>query len=269
MRDLFLDEEQARNPDTPAPVLAKLVRHPSPKVRKLAAQNPNTPPELLLGMIHEYAGEVFANPAFALLQLERVNLWRELNEKDLLAFLRVEGFPSSLVALIAADPRQPVREFLANNPLTPEAVLARLAHDASPPVREKLAENLALPRHVAAHLLGDPEAPVRARVVQRGLVRDLAELLRQAERETYFQRDGRLLGPHELLPLLACGVYVQRVVARHPGADAEIMARLAASPYWEVRAELAHRADTPPALLRSLSQDPHWFIRQLTLLRIF
>ncbi|MEV7602831.1 hypothetical protein AB0O91_36220 [Kitasatospora sp. NPDC089797] len=117
----------ARNPSTPAELLAKLARDRDQQVRVFAVLNPATPPRLVT--------------AAARSRKDIVRWWALYRTTD-----------RKLMRATAASTDPDNRKWLAGNPELPLDVLATLAEDPSPAVRRNVAANPACPPELRRQL---------------------------------------------------------------------------------------------------------------------
>lgn len=211
------------------PAAERLMAHPSWRIRRLLAQNPNTP-SLALGWLAgdarlEVRCAVATNPGASPEVLREVRvaataLWRAradhleaLYALDLLArhpSLAAEEL-NQLAGWVEAWPAHRTAAWIvravAYNPTTPPSLLARLARHPHPCVREAVAQRRDLSEATLVALAGDADATVR------------------------------------------------EAVAANPFTPAAELPALAADPSERVRYRVASRYDLPAALQRQLACD--------------
>lgn len=123
----------ASNPTTPESVLRMLADDESFMVLFGVAQNPNTPPEILIKLITKYP-----------------------NEEGLVAFCaRNKNMPVSELRDLRKHKSEMVRRYVAGNPNAPDDVLRAMAYDSDSRVREIVAEHSGTPVIILAMLSKD------------------------------------------------------------------------------------------------------------------
>jgi hypothetical protein len=156
-----------------------------------------------------------------------------------------------------------VREAVAEHPAAPEAALLRLSRDADERVRKAVAARAG--EALAAALCQDPHPDVRraaaknprtppavlARLIKAGATEELGEAGRP---------DPSLEAP-ALEALSKEGAFGQLLAARHPAADAALLARLSRAEFWAVRLAVARHPKTPAAAREALVGDADAYVR--------
>lgn len=133
------------------------------RATRLAARNPNTPPEdleKLAASANEYVlGDVAGNP-----KLPEATL-RKLASHG--GYLVEQGLahnphtPQDILTRLAGSADEYTRGATAANPNAPVGILAALSNDVKPHVRWSVAQNPSTPRTTVEVLLGDPNETVR------------------------------------------------------------------------------------------------------------
>jgi len=124
------DDELARDPTTSQATLRRLANRPSAPTRALVAANPNTPVEVLLGLVKSNPEAVLSNPAFALALLADVALLDRLSNAALVSLARSPSLPPDLARAIHSNGLPKARAALAQNAASPPDLLVLLATDA-------------------------------------------------------------------------------------------------------------------------------------------
>ncbi|NHK39681.1 hypothetical protein FJR75_09340 [Thermus thermophilus] len=136
-------------------------KDPKPLVRRRAAENPHTPPEILEGLAEDedlwVRRAVAANPSTPGETLRKLARDKEISVRKAVA-----GNPSAPAETLAELAKNEDIEFgigvaLAGNPRTPGEALARLAAGEHPRIRETVAKNPSTPGEVLIKLAEDKE----------------------------------------------------------------------------------------------------------------
>jgi hypothetical protein len=256
----------ASNPQTPAAILYKLLRHPKPTWRlyHALAMNRNSPPDLL------------------------AHLAAQKNSSVKSAVAHNPSTPLELLATLARDPDPAVRMAVAHNNRTPQDVLLLLCEDREANVqkallvnsavpwsaverwlplverdvdwRQRLARRAEMPAEWRARLLRDPEVPVRLALAQSATCRreDFEVLVHDPETSV---RNALLQCSYnwslETLEEIARTEDSARLVmvARAAHISPALAERLAAHAAAEVRAALAGNQAVPEQVLVRLAGD--------------
>lgn len=160
-RERTVRQGVAVNKVTPAPVLARLARDPSPFVRETVARNRHTPAQALVSLLDDrHEGVVMHAAANPNLPAE----WVEplADDKRFNVRMMALGNPTMPVAQMRrfADDANG-RLWVAGNEGAPADLLALLATADDNQVRKNVAENEATPREALGLLCSDPDAFVR------------------------------------------------------------------------------------------------------------
>ena len=281
----------ARNPWTPAPVLARLAADPDRSVRQGVARNSATDPGLLTRLAADRAPDVrqlVARHTSAPQLLERLS--RDRSRDARFAVARNPHTPQAALERLAVDSDRAIRQGVARNPNTPPAILARLADDVHPRVR-------AAARRLRQEGFQSPAlAPVAADVgvrnaearVERSLVSASAttkeqlagdpattagELRALAEDDDPRVRAAVARNPRAPLNLLAWladdeSPIVHRGVASNPNVPSDLLERFAADPTWvnyKVRLAVAQHPRVTPRALELMAGDLSVGVRRLVL----
>ncbi|MCX5387235.1 hypothetical protein [Streptomyces sp. NBC_00083] len=233
-------------------VVAELVRHPHTAVRRAAAANEATPPDLLAALLTD--GGVPPAARCEVCEREQIPFVHDRHCPRLDCTLpggaRCDGThesaahavhaaalgnpatPAGAVAPFADHDSMVLRWTVARRPGLPSEVYERLAADPVPGVRADLAENPAVGEQVLRALGADQDSDVRRRVARNpsvplDVLSDLAAAMRKG------------------------GAPLPRIDAATP-TETE---RLARSPLPAVRALVARRRDLPAALRDALAAD--------------
>lgn len=240
----------ARNPLTPAPVLAQLAADIDRSVRQGVARNRSAPPALLARLAADRAADVrqlVARHAAAPQTLDR--LARDGSRDVRFAVARNQHAPPAVLERLASDPDRAVRQGVARNPSASVALLARLSDDPHPAVRAAVARRSG----------GAAAPPVRAQAKdasQRGAERPMAAGLAQIGE----QRASDPATPLDALRALAddADPKVRSAVARNPRTPLDLLAWLADDESPIVHRGVAQHPEAPPELLERFAADPTW-----------
>ena len=191
---------RARNPSTPAAVLAELVQAQEAEARRWVALHPATPPAALLTlasdaelMVRQAVAQHPNLPAAGLAQLgedeDRLVLTSVLQHPNtplatlergmtgdnfvLRKLAERVGLPAHLLARLARNPSKLVRSGVAGNPSTPPAILEQLAMDSYYGVRGDTARNPNTPVAVLLRLLDDEHPFVRGGAAEHPMIPQL------------------------------------------------------------------------------------------------
>lgn len=176
--------------------------------------------------------------------------------------------PHELLAVLARDRNERVREAVAEHPTCPAELLPVLAADEGRRVRRRVARHPSCPSELLAGLVRDDDRSVsRAAISNPHFPHDV--LRRFARSKSASRRSSVALNPTcpvELLTALA-GDEDKRPrewVARHAACPAETLAVLAEDAHEEVRAGVARNPSCPVDLLLDLDRDDSWKVREGT-----
>ncbi|AUY48562.1 hypothetical protein [Streptomyces sp. CB01881] len=269
-------------------LLTRLAVHPDAAVRRAAATNEATPPELLAALLDDDPGirqAAVCNPATPGEAAARYAddpspvLRQALAERP--------DLPAAVYERFAADPVPWVRGNLAENAAIGEPLIRRLAGDDTYDVRRRLAHHPHVPLDVLARLAaatrigptllpriatatadevprlaGSPVPALRMLLARR---RDLPDAVRDALADDRDAKVAASIAPHPGLSERRLGALLDRfgtrvaaAVAANPGTPAALLERLAAQqpPAGKaLRAVARHPHATAAALLRCLA-DP-------------
>lgn len=164
------EEEEASNPATNPNRLFQLIHHPSEKIHKLIAQNPNTPPLGLRILMPNYPDAVMENPALPLFQLEDPQLKQIIpqEEEDYQgAYPETYNMAAKtshplLLNLLADHHDEGVQSTVAQNMATPTHVLSKLAQSPHYETRMIVARHKNTDPRVVKNMLNDEEDRVRS-----------------------------------------------------------------------------------------------------------
>jgi hypothetical protein len=249
----------ARNPATPALVLAQLAADADRSVRQGVARNPAAAPALLARLAADRAPDVrqlVARHVAAPHVLER--LARDPSHDVRFAVARNPRTPVVALERLACDPARVVRQGVARNPAA-SALLARLADDASPQVRAAVARRT---DHVYR-----PDRPSHDE--HKGVARSVTPAARPSEPSRFAQGDNAAQSPEQRaaastaldeLRALAedANPKVRAAVARNPRTPPALLDWLADDESPIVHRGVAEHPDAPTALLERFAADPTW-----------
>jgi hypothetical protein len=144
----------AADPATNPGHLSELARKDrARRTRALVAQNPSTPPEVLIGLLEDFPAQVLGNPAWVLLEMERPGLYADLSSASVLALLKLPAPPPAVFEVSVEWKRGGGRVWDAwtaavEHPQCPPGVLRRFATFAAEHFRAKAAEHPSTPLDV-------------------------------------------------------------------------------------------------------------------------
>jgi hypothetical protein len=150
-----LSESQiAVNPDTSSHILSQLATARDWDTRRLVASNPNTPTNILWQLGIDFPEAILANPIFALLQLENLNLAAKIPHDTLTSLLQCDRVPISFMEYALSQQDYGLWLAVAYNPQTPSHLLENLARKSRHQDRELIRAVAAHP-HTPPHLLAE------------------------------------------------------------------------------------------------------------------
>ena len=248
----------AKREDTPAAALEFLANSPEVKIRRIVAENPNTPSTTLenLARTESDIGVLQAltrNPNLTAGMLQQVA--SNSNRDFLIYLIRSRELSLELWQQLADNENATVREAIASSANTPVHILEALAFDSDRDVRRKVAANPNTPTTALEILSQDSIAEVRTAVAANQNTNVVVlEHLAQDEK-----------------------VEVRRAVAQNPNAPVSIresLGDLLGLPYVRQPSTTLsglsriYKPDTDdlPTLLSEYAQSDHAFVRFVTLM---
>jgi hypothetical protein len=153
-------KEQATEATTPPEILEELAKSENATIRKVVAQNPNTPTETLLQLFRDFPHQVLQNPIIDLLILEDPNFLYELYQVNVGIFDR-DNLPSFFLKWAIKHPDDKIRIAVARSKKTPQYFLEQLANDNKVNVRCCVAINSNTPIHTLEKFIQDSNEIVR------------------------------------------------------------------------------------------------------------
>ncbi|WP_373538424.1 hypothetical protein [Chamaesiphon sp.] len=136
--------QMASNPNTDPQLLRQIATEADWEQRRLVANNPNTPVDVLWQLGIDFPEAILDNAIFALLQLEHLHLAAEIPHSTLTSLLQCERVPRNFMEYAVSQQDYSLWLAVAYNPHTPSALLANLAQKSRHQDRELI-------RAVAAH----------------------------------------------------------------------------------------------------------------------
>lgn len=211
-------EKEALNPNTSGNRLRELSKSLDRVIRQAVAQNPNTPPDILVRLFNRFPLQVLHNPVLNLILLERPNFFEEIYYAHKLVFHQ-NKLPDFFLKWAILHPNESIRSTVASSPNTPQNYLEQLSEDKQSFVRLQVAANYNSPVHVLTKLAQDRDKLVRQSVAQN---------------------------PHvsgKILEYLAQDniVEVRREVAANYNTPAHVLEKLSQDPSLLVRASFCER----------------------------
>jgi len=251
----------ARNPVTPALVLAQLATDADRSVRQGVARNPAAAPALLARLAADRAPDVrqlVARHAAAPHVLER--LARDASRDVRCTVARNPRTPLAALERLASDPAHVVRQAVARNTAAAPALLALLADDASPQVRAAVARR--------ADLEHRPNGPSHAdhehlETCVTSAARPSGPSLIVREENVVQSQEQHAADPSTALDDLRAlaedaNPKVRAAVARNPRTPPDLLAWLADDESPIVHRGVVEHPDAPPSLLERFAADPTW-----------
>jgi hypothetical protein len=245
---------QANHPNTSPQILCQLANDSDWQLRRSIASNPNTPTDLLWKLGIDFPEAVLANPVFALLQLEHLNLAAEIPACTLTSLLQCPEVPIAFMRYAVGQQDYSLWLAVAYNHNTPSHLLANLARKSRQQDRELI-------RAVAAHPNTPPQ--LLAEIIDIGC--SVAQIVAE--------------NPHTPLPILEkllCiygkhsdlnSIFIM-LVALHPHLTPQLLMRMSLAPNRNAAEALwlAKQIDTTSAQLVEMTQID-WDVLSLAIVR--
>ena len=125
--DVTLSRLVARNPSASSDLLRELGSSKDTTTRKWVATNPNTPSDVLLSLAVQFPVQLLENPVFDLLLLENPNLISDMPLSSLGSVLKRENCPVGILTHAAVIDDERVQLALLQNANTPSEIIGRLS----------------------------------------------------------------------------------------------------------------------------------------------
>jgi hypothetical protein len=246
--------EKANNPQTSPQILRQLANDSDWQIRRLIANNPNTPTDLLWHLGIDFPEAVLGNPIFPLLQLEHLRLAAEIPPCTLTSLLQCPEVPIAFMEYAVSQQDYSLWLAVAYNHNTPSYLLANLARKSRHQDRELI-------RAVAAHPNTPPQ--LLTEIIDIGF--SVAQIVAE--------------NPHTPLSALEKLLYIygknsglssifMMLVALHPHLTSKLLMRMSLAPN-RAAAEalwLAKQVDTTSAQLIEMA-DIDWNVLRLAIVR--
>lgn len=158
-------EKEALNPNTSANRLRELSKSLDRRIRQAIAQNPNTPPDILVILFNKFPLQVLHNPVLNLILLEKPNFLEELYQCSKLVFHKYK-LPNFFIEWAIFNINETIRGAVASSPKTPQKFLEKLSQDKQSFVRIQVAANYNSPAHILEKLSQDRDKYVRKSVAR-------------------------------------------------------------------------------------------------------
>jgi hypothetical protein len=146
------ERQIAVNPNTNPQILSQLATERDWDIRRLVASNPNTPTDILWQLGIDFPEAVLANPIFALLQVEHLQLAAQIPHATLTSLLQCDRVPIAFMDYAIGQQDYSLWLAVAYNPHTPSTLLEHLARKSRQQDRELIRAVAAHP-HTPPHLL--------------------------------------------------------------------------------------------------------------------
>jgi hypothetical protein len=245
------DEELAKDPSTPALILAKLAKK-KPKLAALVAKNPNITKAALFQLGAKHPKEFLQNPMVPLLVLEDPPFWGGLPSGLLLSLLRTPNAPIEKISEALVSKRKflslstKLELAFASHPKTSVDFLIQLAGSFDAKVQARAARNPKLPQTLAKI------AGAKQHLVGR--------------KQYLMTRDPPLLD-HDIVTLtneeiefaIQQGEWFCRTLAQLANTPAHILQKLLHNESYTVTIHAAENSNTPIEALRELLTSTHFF----------
>ena len=158
-------EKEALNPNTSANRLRELSKSLDQVIRQAVAQNPNTPPDILIRLFDKFPVQVLHNPVLNFILLENPNFFEEIYYAHKLVFHQ-NKLPDFFIEWAVFNANESIRSTVASSPKIPQHYLEQLSKDKQSFVRLQVAANYNSPVHVLEKLAQDPDKLVRESVAR-------------------------------------------------------------------------------------------------------
>lgn len=158
-------EKEALNPNTSANRLRDLSKNLDQKIRQAIAQNPNTPPDVLVKLCGRFPLQVLHNPVLNLILLEIPNFFEKIYDANKLVFYKYK-LPDFFLEWAICNVNETIRTSVASSPTTPEKYLEILSQDTQSFIRLQVAANYNSPAHILEKLAQDRDTSVRKSVAR-------------------------------------------------------------------------------------------------------
>lgn len=140
-----------------------------PIIKAAIAQNPNTPPEILLELAGDYLAEIGENPAIDLILLENPDFIEKIYDKHFVMIFKngkkfkIIGYerlllPAWFVKLCLDSANSSLRELIASNRNSKRCDLEKLAKDPDLKVKIAVAANINTPLEILISWINDPQS---------------------------------------------------------------------------------------------------------------
>ena len=259
--------EEAKNPQTSRERLTELAQSKDERLKKLLAQNPNTPVPVLFSLANQnLANLIVQNPVWEILYSEDPAFLHKY-EPEALQFVKTFTFLSErFFFFISSHPNQEVAEMLAQNPNCTASKLERLVAHTSPKVRLAIAMHPRATRPMIAQLLNDEEAAVRSAAAKSAppALRDLLQRLGSTDSSARVDRERQeeRISAEELISFSAYGSWFASLAAQHPNTPISLLEALIESPSALVRVGVARSPAVTAGMLQRLSLDIEQQVRE-------
>lgn len=232
-------EAVAQNPNAPPELLEKLSKREG--LQKLISKNPNAPLPLLYRLWVQHPSGLLENPSLPLWLLESPQFWGALPYSVLNALLRLPQLSSELLQTIWGQlPNDSLRGFIVEHPNAPVEILE--AAFKKPSLFAPLAKNPKTPEPILKYLIGVDAYDARDNAAKNpSLSRAFVKL---ASRLKDSSIDSSLT-PDDLTELSQSGLYLQRLIAKHPNTPGEALCRFAQQSDWTLLQSVAKHPNTP------------------------
>jgi hypothetical protein len=238
-----LERQRAKDPSSPADVLAKLSKSSDKWVREAIARNPSATPQLLMEL---------------------------LEDEEIIVHIAIAANPSAtleiLEALMNKVGTETVLEEILENPQCDGILLERLAKLANAYWKSKIAEHHLCPSPLLEFFSHDPylrPGIARNPAAPTSLLTRLYEEMPDSPFDFYDDLAGNPSMPHEILTELSKSTDgdVRSCVANNRSASIEILRDLAQDKEEDVRRCVAENLSTPVDLLEFLANDSDYWVR--------
>lgn len=233
----------ANNPGASLKILDMLARDESSYVRFGLEQNPQAPQSALRTCYEMYGVSLHLaeNPNTPQDILEECSRDEDASVRSAVA--RNQNTSTDVLRNLADDSNASVRATVADNPNTPQEVLERLSLEESEVVRNSVAKNPSITHAIATELFADKEEVQEGLALNPSTPKEILDKLSKEEDE-----------------------YIRTFVASNRNTSSETLEQMIASPtgplYTRIVIAIGENPNTPPRLLRFLSENSDRFIRE-------
>jgi hypothetical protein len=233
------------NSNATAKELEELAEVDNTQICQQIARHPNSSPELLKKLFHQYFREVLENPVLELILLENPTFISDLDDSTHCNHFQREQLPLFCYKIALNYPDVWFRKAIALNPNTPINILKELSVDKNIEVLSSLANNKNISNKI------------------------IKQLAKEQEYYVILGLAGNPKTPQKLLGLLAKNgsPEIRSAIVRNSNTPSHILEFLAKNADREIGLHLAMNPKIPTRILEQLSQHEDDLVRQRVLHR--